>query len=321
MKSVKKLLWIFMFMILTVSVSIILTNKKVEQYSSKKLKVGTTYMTMNNPFYAVINEEIKKNISAVGGNVYTRDPRLDSKKQVKQIKYFIKNHMDVIILNPVKSDDSATIEIVKKAEKLGIKVIVVDSELSKKVKVTSTIISDNYNAGVLIAKDLIKRKSNANILILEHRGANSSEERISGFTNTMNNKEQYQIISRIETMGQTEISMPEVERVLNSGKKFDVVMALNDQAAIGAVAAIEKSEKKESFLIYGVDGSPDMKNLLQTTEKVTGTVSQSPIKMGKKAAELSILVSKKNQVPKMTVIPVKLITKQSVSSNNISGWQ
>ncbi|KYP19882.1 D-ribose-binding periplasmic protein precursor [Streptococcus parauberis] len=310
-----------MFMILTVSVSIILTNKKVEQYSSKKLKVGTTYMTMNNPFYAVINEEIKKNISAVGGNVYTRDPRLDSKKQVKQIKYFIKNHMDVIILNPVKSDDSATIEIVKKAEKLGIKVIVVDSELSKKVKVTSTIISDNYNAGVLIAKDLIKRKSNANILILEHRGANSSEERISGFTNTMNNKEQYQIISRIETMGQTEISMPEVERVLNSGKKFDVVMALNDQAAIGAVAAIEKSEKKESFLIYGVDGSPDMKNLLQTTEKVTGTVSQSPIKMGKKAAELSILVSKKNQVPKMTVIPVKLITKQSVSSNNISGWQ
>ncbi|WEM59910.1 hypothetical protein P1T47_01305 [Streptococcus parauberis] len=64
-----------------------------------------------------------------------------------------------------------------------------------------------------------------------------------------------------------------------------------------------------------------MKNLLQTTEKVTGTVSQSPIKMGKKAAELSILVSKKNQVPKMTVIPVKLITKQSVSSNNISGWQ
>ncbi|EGE54523.1 substrate-binding domain-containing protein [Streptococcus parauberis] len=321
MKSVKKLLWIFMFMILTVSVSIILTNKKVEQYSSKKLKVGTTYMTMNNPFYAVINEEIKKNISAVGGNVYTRDPGLDSKKQVKQIKYFIKNHMDVIILNPVKSDDSATIEIVKKAEKLGIKVIVVDSELSKKVKVTSTIISDNYNAGVLIAKDLIKRKSNANILILEHRGANSSEERISGFTNTMNNKEQYQIISRIETMGQTEISMPEVERVLNSGKKFDVVMALNDQAAIGAVAAIEKSEKKESFLIYGVDGSPDMKNLLQTTEKVTGTVSQSPIKMGKKAAELSILVSKKNQVPKMTVIPVKLITKQSVSSNNISGWQ
>lgn len=56
----------------------------------------------------MINAEIEQEITEQGGIVFTRDPALSSEKQVEQIQYLIDQEMDVIILNPVKSDDKAT---------------------------------------------------------------------------------------------------------------------------------------------------------------------------------------------------------------------
>ncbi len=46
--------------------------------------------------------------------------------------------------------------LLQKAKKAGIKIIVVDAPVSKEVAVDTTIVSDNYQAGVLIAKDMMK---------------------------------------------------------------------------------------------------------------------------------------------------------------------
>lgn len=115
--------------------------------------------------------------------------------------------------------------------------------------------------------------------------------------------------------------MPVVERVLKSGTGFDVVMALNDLAAIGAVAALDKNDIENSIIIYGVDGAPDMKNLLATTDDVTATVAQSPLAMGHKAAQLALNVSKGKSVPSRVIIPVTLMTKKSIGDYDLKGWQ
>ncbi|MDY4761755.1 substrate-binding domain-containing protein [Streptococcus thoraltensis] len=321
MRSIRKILGLLVALILLVLVVVMYLNQKISATDNSRLKVGTTYMTMNNPFYEVINAEIEKEITEQGGTVFTRDPALSSKKQVEQIQYFIDQEMDVIILNPVKSDDVATKRMVQKAEKSGIKVIVVDSQLSDKVAVTSTIVSDNYQAGALLAEDLKTRKDKADILMLEHRDAVSGNQRIKGFTDNIASDKRFRIVSKEESLGQTEVAMPVVERVLQSGKSFDVVMALNDLAAIGAVAALDKNDIEKPILIYGVDGSPDMKNLLATTDDVTATVAQSPLAMGHKAAQLALMISKGKTVASKVVIPVTLITKKSIDDYDLKGWQ
>ena len=65
MKSVKKLLWIFMFMILTVSVSIILTNKKVEQLQienkhNKEVIQGLTEDISISDKRSILNKVVRK---------------------------------------------------------------------------------------------------------------------------------------------------------------------------------------------------------------------------------------------------------------------
>lgn len=120
-------------------------------------KFGVTYMTMNNPFYEVINNELRKEIKSRGDQLIVRDPLLDLEKQTEQIEQFISMDVDGIFINPV---DSEAIEpVLRKAELAGIPVIAIDVPLSNSASVVSTIVSDNYDAGVQCAEHIIDRKS------------------------------------------------------------------------------------------------------------------------------------------------------------------
>lgn len=51
---------------------------------------GVTYMTMNNPFYEVIDNQLEKVIEANGDQLIILDPSLDIDKQIEQIRSFIR---------------------------------------------------------------------------------------------------------------------------------------------------------------------------------------------------------------------------------------
>ena len=294
---------------------------KASMPDSSQMKIGATYMTMKNDFYQTLNAELEKKTNQQGSRLYVRDSELDEKKQSQQIAYFIKEKVDIIVINPVKSDSPAIIKALNKAKKAGIRIIVVDAPMSKQVAVDTTIVSDNYQAGVLIAKDMMSRLSEANILLLEHQNAISAMDRLQGFLDTIKGHPSYRIVSQLETLGQTEESMPQVKNVLDNGLEFNVVMALNDRAAIGALAAIKDQGVAEKIYIYGVDGSPDIKNFLANTNDIQGTVAQSPIQMGRKVAEVIELLREKKSCDRQYLIPVRLINKDNISEYTVTGWQ
>ena len=84
---------------------------KNSHFSTEQVKIGVTYMTMNNDFYQVLNEEIEKEVLANGDKLILRDPALDVSKQVQQVQSFINQGVDVIIINPVDSNDKALIAV------------------------------------------------------------------------------------------------------------------------------------------------------------------------------------------------------------------
>ena len=287
----------------------------------KQVKIGVTYMTMNNDFYKTLNAELEKKTNQQGSRLYVRDPELDEGKQSQQIDFFVREKVDVIVINPVKSNSPSIISSLQKAKKAGIKIIVVDTPISKEVAVDTTIVSDNYQAGVLIAKDMMKRLPAANILLLEHRNAVSAMDRIRGFVETIKDQPRYKIVSQKETLGQTEEAMPQVKSALDEGMDFNVVMALNDRAAIGALAAIKNHGLNRKLSIYGVDGSPDIKNFLATTNDIEGTVAQSPIQMGRKVAQVIELMQEGKSYDSQYLIPVHLVNRDNISQYTVTGWQ
>ena len=74
--------------------------KMVPMVASQR-KIGTSYMTMNNDFYKVLNNEVEKIVEENNDILYTRDPALDVDKQTQQVESFIEKGVNIIIINPV----------------------------------------------------------------------------------------------------------------------------------------------------------------------------------------------------------------------------
>ena len=280
---------------------------------------GVSYMTMNNPFYKIINNEILKVVEKNNDTLITLDPELDVDKQNEQIYKFIDQKVDVIFINPI---DFEQIEpALQAAKRANIPVIIIDAPVSDESLVNCTIVSDNYDAGVQCAKDMMERLDSANIVLLKHTTAKSAKERIEGFLSVIDNNEKYKVINEAECDGQLEIAMPKMQEIIEETPDIDVVMALNDPSALGALAALEKNNKND-VMVYGIDGTPEIKALIGRNQMIVGTVAQSPIKMGQIAVEnMYNILNGKKKIEKNIIIPISLINKENLFKYDEDRWQ
>lgn len=279
---------------------------------------GVSYMTMNNPFYKIINNEILKVVEKNNDTLITLDPELDVDKQNEQIYKFIDAKVDGIFINPI---DFEQIEpALQAAKRANIPVIIIDAPVSDESLVNCTIVSDNYDAGVQCAKDMMERLDRANIVLLKHTTAKSAKERIEGFLSVIDNNEKYKVINEAECDGQLEIAMPKMQEIIEETPDIDVVMALNDPSALGALAALEKNNKND-VMVYGIDGTPEIKALIGRNQMIVGTVAQSPIKMGQIAVENMYNILNGKKVEKNIIIPISLINKENLFKYDEDRWQ
>lgn len=279
---------------------------------------GVSYMTMNNPFYKIINNEILKVVEKNNDTLITLDPELDVDKQNEQIYKFIDQKVDGIFINPI---DFEQIEpALQAAKRANIPVIIIDAPVSDESLVNCTIVSDNYDAGVQCAKDMMERLDSANIVLLKHTTAKSAKERIEGFLSVIDNNEKYRVINEAECDGQLEIAMPKMQEIIEETPDIDVVMALNDPSALGALAALEKNNKND-VMVYGIDGTPEIKALIGRNQMIVGTVAQSPIKMGQIAVENMYNILNGKKIEKNIIIPISLINKENLFKYDEDRWQ
>lgn len=279
---------------------------------------GVSYMTMNNPFYKIINNEILKVVEKNNDTLITLDPELDVDKQNEQIYKFIDQKVDGIFINPI---DFEQIEpALQAAKRANIPVIIIDAPVSDESLVNCTIVSDNYDAGVQCAKDMMERLDSANIVLLKHTTAKSAKERIEGFLSVIDNNEKYKVINEAECDGQLEIAMPKMQEIIEETPDIDVVMALNDPSALGALAALEKNNKND-VMVYGIDGTPEIKALIGRNQMIVGTVAQSPIKMGQIAVENMYNILNGKKIEKNIIIPISLINKENLFKYDEDWWQ
>lgn len=280
-------------------------------------KFGATYMTMNNPYFIALNESIREGIEANGDILITRDPAQDQKRQNEQIREMIDEGVTAIFLNPV--DWKEVSEALQLCKKEGVAVFNVDTNVYEKDMVESIIWSDNYQAGVQCARDMMKKKAQAEILIMKHYNIQSTNERVQGFLDTIEGYEEYKIVEELTTTSEFEVSMEEMDRVIDKGLKFDVVLGGNDPTALGALAGLQLNHVTDKILIYGIDGSPDAKEMIKKGA-LEGTSSQQPVKMGKKAVETAYKYLRGEPVEKDIMIDVIMITDENLEDFDIDGW-
>ena len=286
-----------------------------------RIVFGATYMTMNNPYYQVLDIQLRSEIEERGDVLLTRDAAMNQSRQNEEIRELIEAGVQAIFLTPVEWDTSE--EGLRIAARANIPVIVIDAPVRNTELTACSVLSDNYRAGALCAEDLLKTRDSANIILLEHITARSGAERIQGFLDTIREKadfERFKIVGSGESDGQIENAMPVMEKLLKQAPDADTVMALNDPSAFGALAAIEGAGLADRFLVYSVDGSPEAKALVRD-ELMTATCAQFPYKIAKEAAEQAYNAIGPGCERHEIIIPVELLTAETVEPYATTGWQ
>ncbi len=280
--------------------------------------IGASYMTMNNEFYEILNEQISHRVEAEGDRLILRNPALSVSRQVEQIGKMLDEGISVLILTPVDSDGLT--DILKKARQQGVKIIVVDSNVSDEQLVDCTIVSDNYRAGCLLGDYLVQNKENSKVVILTHEAATSGRERVQGFLDMIGGHEGIEVVEKVPCEGQLEIAMPQMEKLIEQGKEFDSVFCLNDPSSLGAAAALETKGLLDKVDIYGIDASPDAKQLIYEG-KMRASVAQFPSRIGEEAANAIYDLLDGKEVKSYISVPVELVTKENVEYYNVDRWQ
>lgn len=321
--QVKKIIlyvgYVSVAVVFAISIMLLFYSRNKNETGKAKRTIGASYMTMNNPYFEVINEEIKAVVENKGDVLETRDSAMDAEVQAEQVEGFIDEKVDCILINAV--DWKAIGSSLKKAKKAGIPVIAVDTLVYDQSLVDGIVVSDNYKAGAQCAKDLMKRKKKGKILFLVQSENKSAIDRIKGFKETLEKAGwNYENIGDIECKGQLEVSQPLVENVLTKTKDIDVVVALNDPSAMGAMAALDAEHMLSDVLVYGADGSLEAKTMIYKN-RMTATAAQSPRITGKKTVEMLYKILAGKPVESQYIVPVRLITRDNVEEYSLSGWQ
>lgn len=279
---------------------------------------GATYMTMNNPYFQVLDTQIRSLVELRGDILLTRDGAMDQVRQNQEIQELIDAGVCAIFMTPVEWDTSK--DGVQIAAAAGVPVIVVDAPIQDPELAACSVLSDNYQAGVLCARHLMSVRDSAKILLLEHITARSAADRIQGFKDTIAGHDGFEILGSGESDGQIENAMPVMEQLLLTYPEADVLMALNDPSVFGGLAAIQGAGLSDRFLTYSVDGSPEGKNMVNSGF-LTATCAQFPSRIAEEAVKQAYAAIDGGCEYNEVIVPVELLTVENVGQYGIDGWQ
>lgn len=292
-----------------------------EEEVKETFLIGFTAIDMQNPYFITVENAIREIIEEEGWTMITKDPGTDSKLQEKQIQEMIEEGVDAVILSPVNWDEiTPSLQALKDA---GVKIINVDTQVKEMDYVDAYIGSDNRKAGYICGEDLIQKcPDGGKIAILECPTQNSINDRITGFEEAIAEAENgFEVVDRADTGGEFERALEAARKILMEHPDICAIMCGNDQLAVGAKTAANV-EKLDRLIIYGVDGSPDIKKELKKSEnQIAGTAAQSPINIGKETAATTINMLKGEEYEKETYEEVFMINKENVEMYGTDGWQ
>lgn len=277
--------------------------------------IGVSMMTLENPFFKVIADNITAEAEKNGYEVNVLDARDDRTIQSNQLDDFVVQKVSAIILSPVEA--KAIVPAVKRANEAGIPVITVDVPCFEEgIEFLTQIATDNYSGGKEAARAMIEvlGKTGGKIVILHKSEAESCRERVRGFTEIIDAHNAdaghpIEVVQILESKGAKEDGFNAMSDALQSHPDLAGVFAINDPAALGAYSAIEKAQKTDQITIVGFDGMPQGKRAIKEG-KIYADPIQFPDKMGIKAVESLVLHFRGEDVPKNQPIATYLYRQE-----------
>ena len=113
------------------------------------------------------------------------------------------------------------------------------------------------------------------------------------------------IAMELESGAAKDLGYKAAEDAIQATPELRGIFAINDPAALGARAALEKAGKADQIIIVGFDGQPEGKQAIKDG-KIFADPIQFPDRMGIEVVRSVVAHSKGEEVPAEQLIPTRL---------------
>jgi len=282
---------------------------------AKKFRVAISLPPANNSWQAKlldsVNAEVAKDTDKFE---FTVKNAVDDADQLNMLQTFKSGGYDMIIALP--GNGTLMTPICEDIFKAGIKLFIIDRAIEGD-NYTVFYGGDNYACGVNAAKYLGDRlKGKGQIAVLRsYVGIPIDLQRYNGFAETL--KKNYPGIKiLVEGDGEfnQEAGLKAMSNILPAYPKIDAVYTQDDEAAVGALTAIQNAKRTDIQFVTGMGGAKTAYKLMSDKNPLYGaSMSYFPTMGGRAVVMAKQILMGTNPPKKINIEPTVTVTQDNVA--------
>ena len=216
-------------------------SKAEEKKSGELIKVGIINNDPNESGYRTANDaDLKKMFTKENGYDASFSYSLKNDEQIQYAKTFIQNEVDYLLLSA--ADTAGWDSVLQDAKAAGVKVILFDRTIDADPSLyEASIVSDMNKEGDTAVNWLAGQNlPEYNVIHIQGvMGSAAQQGRSGALDKKVAAEANWKIVKQQTAEWNAEKAQQIVQSVIDSGEKFNVIYAENDDMAKGAVAALD----------------------------------------------------------------------------------
>lgn len=281
--------------------------------AAAKTVIGVSLLTRTHPFYQDLEAGMREAAAERGYELIVQAGEFDVAKQRSQFEDFLVRRVNAIIVCPCDSKSIGT--SVQAANQAGIPVFTADiAVLAEGAQVVSHVASDNVAGGRLAAQAVSRALGGrGGIAIIDHPEVESVIQRVKGFEDEIARQPELRVVAKLTGRGMKDQAFRTAEDILQAHPDLDAIFGINDDSALGALAAVEKAGKAGRIAIVGFDAVPEARQAIKEG-KIYADVIQQPKMIGRTVIEAVYGHMAGGDVPGEILIPCDLYDQEKAKA-------
>lgn len=269
------------------------TQEQEQQEQQEKIQIGMSFDSFVIERWQRDRDVFVSVAKELGAEVNVQNANGDVEEQRRQIDYFIRKGMDVIVV--ISIDSAGLKDSVEAAKKAGIKVIAYDRQIAN-ADVDLYISFDNEQVGTMMAQALVRAGiRGGNVLMLGGSPTDNNVPMVEkGFQEIMQ-KNGVTILDSMHADGwKAELAAEYVYSHPEMVTKADAIMCGNDDLATQVVRALAETRRAGEILVVGQDADlAACQRIVEGTQLMT--VYKPVEKLATRAAQEAVALAQGNR--------------------------
>ncbi len=291
----------------------------------KDIKLGLSMKQQTSPYFTAQIEIAKDRAKEMGFTLIALDAQGNMEKQIADVDDLLAQNVDALLINAI--DPEAIVPATRAATRAGVPVIGFDTLIDPSGEFVTVVLSNNFENGRAVgayAAQFYQDKPVKAAVLSGTKGNTPGRDRRTGFftgfiEQELLTKGKCTLELQVQGWGDwgQEEGLKAMEDIVVAYPDINMLIAENDNMALGAMKAIAEAGMKDQIRIFAVcDGQKEAMALIKNNNEgnYMATGMNDPALVANTAIDVALEIVQKgaSDMPKIYYTPPVAVTKENV---------